>query len=82
RHDDFETIRTVSEELGTRGRGSSGLLKDAPDGFRQISKAMRSDFASLALAAEPGKTAELEDTFGAILLKCSSCHGSYRAASP
>lgn len=82
RYDDFETIKAVSEDLGTPDPTSSGIVKDAPEGFRQISKAMRNDFASLGLAAEPGKTEELEDTFGAILIKCSSCHGSYRADTP
>lgn len=82
RYGEFETIKTVSADLGTPDPVSSEILKDAPDGFRQISKAMRSDFASLGLAAEPDKAAELEDTFGSILLKCSSCHGSYRADTP
>ncbi|MFN4025240.1 MAG: hypothetical protein ACK4MQ_10415 [Hyphomonas sp.] len=82
RHEDFETLRSVSETFARPDPVSAEILKDAPDGFRQISQAMRSDFASLGLASEPGKAADLDDTFGSILLKCSACHGTYRADSP
>lgn len=74
--EDRDTIRDAAGAL-RRGNGlGQAVQAKSPEGFRQIGRALRQDFADMAEAAD---MSDIQITLSNALTKCAACHGSYKA---
>ncbi len=77
--EDRATIRSVALDLaqGEQSPVAASLRAKTPDGFRQISKALREDFGSIAKAADTAPMYEIQQLLSDTMSKCTACHGTY-----
>jgi len=77
--EDRDTIRDAAGALH-RGNGlGQAVQAKSPEGFRQIGRALRQDFADIADMAEAADMPDIQITLSNALAKCAACHGSYKA---
>lgn len=75
---DRETIRETADALSRADGSGQAIGRKAPEGFRQISRGLRQDFADMAEMSINADMAEIQLKQVEVLYRCSACHGSYR----
>jgi len=79
--EDRDTIRDVARSL-RRGDGSGRSIRQkVPDGFREISRGLRGDFAAIADMADTADMPEIQRALSDSLNRCAACHGTYHAVT-
>jgi len=76
--EDRELIRQVADRLRVGDGSGRSIRQKAPEGFVQISRALRTDFGSIADTAMDADFDELQALTSSTLYRCSACHGTYR----
>lgn len=79
-NDDLDWFREVADQLSTTShdRATRSMQTHMPDGFRQISRSLNRDLASLSELSDQTPMGVALDQLAMTLSNCTSCHGSYR----
>lgn len=77
--EDRETIAATANAL-RRGNGQGRAVQmKSPEGFRQMGQSLRQDFGAIADMSGTASMADIQLVLGDAMVKCTTCHGSYKA---
>ena len=76
--EDREHIRRSAEELRAGDGSGRSIRQKAPEGFVQFSRALRTDFGTIADTAMDADFDELQALTSNTLYRCSACHSTYQ----
>ncbi len=76
--EDRELIRQSADRLRVGDGSGRSMRQKAPEGFVQISRALRTDFGTIADTAMDAEFDELQALTSNTLYRCSACHSTYQ----